>query len=424
MVPGLSSLPRNLTLIYLVVITTYTAEGFVNVVMAPYLRSQGIEVAQIGGIIAAMSLASLISRFPAGLLYHPRRANRMMACGSLLVAGATFFYPRVEGELLLGLLRLVHGFSLGVVTTLNMAQFFDVRPPSFERGRAMGIMAAALAGGNMIGNLIGGWWADRFGYSAAFALAALFPVMAAVINLQIKHPAGESHKARVGKGAAGFRAALQVAVRPEILMAATLLLSVNFLNAAFNPFFNLYALGVGLSLTTIGVIKSFGSSASVFTRVFAGELGRRWSADAISRVALTLSAGLLILLPSFTALLALGAIAIGVSVLRAILTVTGAVSVMDATDTTPQQRGIASSVFNMGKDVGSICGPFFGGIVASAVSISGMFRVLPLAVLAGYWLMIGGFAAGERRRGRRAVSPAAADDILEEAIEAETVPVG
>ena len=60
-------LPRSLLLIYLVVVGTYTAEGFISVVLSPYLQHQGVSVAQIGAIVAAMAVASLFSRLPAGL---------------------------------------------------------------------------------------------------------------------------------------------------------------------------------------------------------------------------------------------------------------------------------------------------------------------------------------------------------------------
>ncbi len=51
-------LPRNLLLIYLVVVGTYTAEGFINVVFAPYLQQQGVPMAQIGALVAALALAT------------------------------------------------------------------------------------------------------------------------------------------------------------------------------------------------------------------------------------------------------------------------------------------------------------------------------------------------------------------------------
>jgi predicted MFS family arabinose efflux permease len=389
-------LPRNLVLVYLVVVGTYTAEGFISVVLSPYLQHQGVSLGQIGAIVAAMSVASLISRLPAGVLYRPHRANVSIALAAAVVAAATFFYPRSESELVLGGLRLVHGFAFGVSTTLNMAQFFDVRPASFERGRAMGIFAACLAFGNMLGNVVGGWWADTFGFESAFTTAAVFPLVAGAINLQIR-PAPRALAAKPDRSVArssSLQRSLDALRNPGILLATLLLFCLNVLNLMFVPFFNLYGLGIGLSLTALGFMRGIASFSSVFTRVFAGELGRWFSYNTISRVGITLSAIFVAVVPLTTAVVLLAPLVTAVSVLRSILTVTGGVSVMDATETTAEQRGVASGIFNMGKDLGSIAGPFFGGVIAGQVGVGPMMQVIAIATLVLFW---GGTALLEPR---------------------------
>ena len=61
-------LPRNLALIYLVVVGTYSAEGFITVILPPYLQYQGVPLDYIGAIVSALAFASLFSRLPAGLV--------------------------------------------------------------------------------------------------------------------------------------------------------------------------------------------------------------------------------------------------------------------------------------------------------------------------------------------------------------------
>ncbi|HZS01140.1 MAG TPA: MFS transporter [Chloroflexota bacterium] len=401
-------LPRNLLLVYLVVVGTYTAEGFISVVLSPYLKQQGVPLSQIGAIVAAMSVASLFSRLPAGVLYRPGRANLSIAGAAAVVAAATFFYPRSDSELVLGGLRLVHGFAFGVSTTLNMAQFFDVRPADFERGRAMGIFAACLAFGNMIGNVVGGWWADTFGFEAAFTTAAIFPLLAAAINLQIRvEPRGAARQATPSRPRGStLQRSLEGLRNPGILLATVLLFCLNLLNLMFVPFFNLYGLSIGLSLTVLGLLRGIASFSSVFTRVFAGELGRWFSYNTISRVGITASALLVCVVPLTTAVALLLPLVTAVSVLRSVLTVTGGVSVMDATETTAEQRGVASGIFNMGKDLGSIAGPFLGGLVAGQVGVGPMMQVVAVATLVLFW---GGTAVLEPRlqqaRVRAATSP-------------------
>ena len=312
------------------------------------------------------------------------------------MAAATFCYPRSDSELLLGGLRLLHGFAFGVLTTLNMAQFFDLRPAGFERGRAMGLFAACLAFGNMIGNVVGGWWADAFGFESAFTTAAIFPLVAAAINWQIRAPgraSGDPTAARAPRRGTVQRS-LDALRNPGILLATLLLFCLNVLNLMFMPFFNLYGVGIGLSLTALGFIRGAASFSAVFTRVFAGELGRWFSYATISRVGITASALLVAVVPLTTLTAVLLPLVTAVAVLRSILTVTGGVSVIDATETTAEQRGMASGIFNMGKDLGAIPGPFFGGVIAAQVGIGAMMQIVAVASLLLFW---GGTAVVEPR---------------------------
>ena len=401
-------LPRNLALIYLVVTFTYVTEGFIAIVMSPYLQHQGVPMGQIGTIVAVMSVAALFSRLPAGFLYRPGRANVSIALASGTVAAVTFLYPRVDSELVVGALRLVHGFAFGALTTLNMAQFFDVRPTTFERGRAMGLFAAFLALGNMLGNLIGGWWADTFGYESAFTIAAVFPVAAAAVNLQIRHQPSPAPTARAkAPGGSRLHASLAALRNPSILVAALLLFCLNLLNLMFVPFFNLYGLSIGISLTILGLMRGAASFAAIFARVFSGEMGRWASYDTISRVGITLSAVLVLVVPFTTLVPLLALLVAGVAVLRGVLTVTGGVSVMDATHTTAEQRGLASGIFNMGKDLGAISGPLLGGLVAEHVGVGPMMQVIAVATLLLFWGTTVAIAPGLRRARARAATPAA-----------------
>ena len=61
----------------------------------------------------------------------------------------------------------------------------------------------------------------------------------------------------------------------------------------------------------------------------------------------------------------LAPLTVGLAVLRSVVTVTGGVNVIDATEATAEQRGMASGLFNMGKDLGALSGPLFGGLVSA-----------------------------------------------------------
>jgi predicted MFS family arabinose efflux permease len=429
-------LSRTLVLLWAVVVCIYSNEGFINVILPAYLQHQSVALAHLGGIVAAMHVAALASRIPAGLLYRPDRANWYVALAAAAVAAATFAYPRTDSELALGALRLVHGFAFGIATTLNMAQFFDVRPRGVEPGRAMGVFATFLALGFLIGGFLGGFWADTFGFESAFTTAALFPFAAALLNLRLRHapatgkmPAGEpggmvpttasraatpASAARPPAGAtraptrpatSTLRASLAALRNPSIVMAALLLFCTNLLNQAFIPFFTLYALQVGLTLTVVGTIMGVGSLFALLTRPIAGELSRWWSYPTISRGAMTLSAVVVLLVPATAWAWMLGGINVAVQVLRSVLTVTGGASVINATDTTAEQRGVASGLFNMGKDLGSILGPLLGGLVAAQVGVALTLPVMAVATLVLFWSATLSLAARLRRAPTAGATP-------------------
>jgi len=392
--------PRDLLLLSLVVVSTYTAEGIVELAMPPYLAARGSEELAIGVVLAATYVAAFLVRVPAGLLYSERRASALVAGASLVVSAATLAYGLAPDLVTLVFLRLVHGAFFSGVTTLNMAQFFDARPSDYGRGATMGLMSAALALGYTFGNAIGGWWAELFGFPATFALAAVFPILAAVANSKVATP---TPRAAPADRPVGLRAGLRAARRPGILLAAMLLFSLNFLNQMYGPFFNLYALGIGLSLTTIGLMRSVSSLAAVGTRLGAWVWSNALPPDAMSRLAITVSAVLIAVTPLSTSIPILLVLATAVAMLRSVVTITGSMSVMEATDATPEQRGVASAVFNMGKDVGSMSGPLFGGLVAQIAGIPTMMTVLPVATLALFWtITLATLPALRRERARTA----------------------
>jgi hypothetical protein len=82
---------------------------------------------------------------------------------------------------------------------------------------------------------------------------------------------------------------------------------------------------------------------------------------------------------------------------------------MDATNTTAEQRGLASGIFNIGKDLGAIVGPLIGGLVAEQVGVGPMMQVVAVTTLVVFWGATAAIEPGVRRaRARAAVAEGAA----------------
>ena len=406
-------MPANLLKIYGTVVCLYSVEGFVVTVFGPYLESQGLDYGTVGSIIAIFFFMSLLSRVPAGMLYRPKTVRLTMAVSLVFVSAAMFLYPHTSDPYLLTLLRVVQGLSFGVATTLNMAMFFQLRPRDFARGRAMGIFAASLAVGKMIGRFVSGIVADHWGYTVSFGLSAIFPLLAILLTFllvfddpldepeaqsQMKSKtAGASQGSWREKWSSGLQS-LRHLGDPLILIPTMMAFSLNFLHTMFDNFFPILGLAIGLSLSTVGLYGGLNNFIGVFSRLMTGELGRIFLPAQMTHFGLLLSVVLLFFLPSAHNPYVLLALVMGLAVGRAIITVTSAVEVMKVGK---GREGIASGIFNSGKDLGSIAGPAMAGWISDVFGLAEMFRWLPIGLLIFYTFAMLGIHVAMRNRQTR-----------------------
>ena len=125
---------------YLSITALSAADGTSNVLMPLLLSDTGYSAAEIGPLIAALAIAALISRFPVGALYRPARARWLLVGSLVIAAGCSLLYPYfVASTPLFLVLRVLHGLSSGVATTVNLAFFIDSQPAGVSRARRMGL---------------------------------------------------------------------------------------------------------------------------------------------------------------------------------------------------------------------------------------------------------------------------------------------
>lgn len=162
-----------------------------------------------------------------------------------------------------------------------------------------------------------------------------------------------------------------------------------------DTFFPLYALDVGLTLAAIGVLKSVRSFFAAGIRPLAGFLFQWVDIDTVNNVSLLVTVLVIALVPSFTSMGMFLLLLPLIGLARGLTRVSTAVMVVEASSgsNSSQGTGIASSIYNMGLDLGSVCGPIVGGMVASALGIPTMFRLLPSLLLLTYFLIL----IGKRR---------------------------
>jgi predicted MFS family arabinose efflux permease len=381
---------------YVVVGAATAGEGLVSFLVPPYLDSVHFPVGIIGILVATGALASLASRVPAGLVYRGSRARALLVAAMGTAMVAALLVPQAPDPFTFAALRAVGGFCYGVATTVNLARFIEAIPPNQDRASAMGYFSAALAVGFMVGNGLGGFAGDVFGYPIAFAMAAGNYSIGVVVAATLPGPARPPQKRpRPAAHAPGERWALLRLLRePGLVRVSLAALLLAFMQSISGAFFPLYGLSVGLALSEVGIIRTMTALVNAVTRGLGGIVTRELGRTRVMHLGLVLQGIGLMLLPSFGWFWALFAVMFWIAACRAVVLVANTIALTEDVDETRVSRGVASGIFNASSDLGQVIAPALGGAVASLFGLGAMFRLLPPLVLTLYLVAM---LATERR---------------------------
>lgn len=397
---------RNLLLLYFATLFVTTNFSGITTIYSLFLKASSYTVDQIGFLFSLFALMNLAARLPAGLFYSPARAKMLLSSSLVLMAISSAGYAFGKGPLVLVALTSLHGIAFGSITTILLALCIDLRPPNYSGAVMMGWFTAFMSVGFGIGGFFSGFIAHSFGFAQTFWSSALFPFLALGLLASLKldkqqaKPIMGSGKGEVPLSKALKNGAINLLhglrhLDDRIIVATILSFYINFLVDTMDTFFPLYALDVGLTLAAIGVLKSVRSFFAAGIRPLAGFLFQWVDIDTVNNVSLLVTVLVIALVPSFTSMGMFLLLLPLIGLARGLTRVSTAVMVVEASSgsNSSQGTGIASSIYNMGLDLGSVCGPIVGGMVASALGIPTMFRLLPSLLLLTYFLIL----IGKRR---------------------------
>ncbi len=314
-----------------------------------------------------------------------------------LQALAAILYALPVDALGFGIIRGLQGFAFGVASTVNMALFIDSLAPNGNQHRHLAAYASALSLGFTFGGLGGGLLGYWLGYGPAFLCAAAISLLAVPCTTAPQRGAERppSATAPVSPDRWVRVRALRVAVtHPQVLSISLVSFFLQVLHHMGQTFVPLYALGIGLNLATIGILRSTHSLANTVARPFGGEITRWLGYDRVAVWGLAAIAALLMLTPLQDGLLGLLILFVAIGVGRAAVLVANTVSVADLQDGSIP-RGVAVGVYSAARDLGGIAGPLLGGYVAAALGLRTFFWVAPPLTFAIFGLL---FWQTQRRR--------------------------
>ncbi|MCL6450221.1 MAG: MFS transporter [Acetobacteraceae bacterium] len=218
-----------------------------------YVLEAGGSEGEVGLVVGAFSVSSLLLRPPVGRGVDRRGRWPFLLAGCLVFVASSLLYPAARTVPRLVLLRVVHGAGIACFSTAANTSLADLAPPS-GRGRAMGYSGMFLNLSVALAPALGALLLQARGFLSVFLAAAGSAVVALVCSALLGETAPAGEAARPEGAARG-----PLVSRPALFPSAVLLLSTTTYGAVvtFLPllaaerrlgspglFFAVYAAGV------------------------------------------------------------------------------------------------------------------------------------------------------------------------------------
>ncbi len=294
---------NRLLTIFLVVFVDLLGFSLILPLLPYYAEQYGANALMIGLLTASYAAAQLIGAPLLGRLsdQHGRRPILLVSIAGTVLGFLLLGVAEVVGRsigvalfganlvaingLILSLLfvsRVLDGLTGGNISVAQ-AYISDVTPPE-DRGRAFGLIGAAFGLGFIIGPVVGGLLAERFGYAApAFVAMAIATINLIAVYLYLPEsltPEVRAQMAERPRPAFNLSSLMVALQRPRVgpLFHVRFLFGMAF--SMFQSIFALYAAGypLNLSVEQTGLVLGYVGVLSVFIQGFAiGRLTKRYS---------------------------------------------------------------------------------------------------------------------------------------------------
>jgi predicted MFS family arabinose efflux permease len=342
----------------------FTGDGVLIPAVPRYVQGPlGAGNVAVGLVVGAFSLSAFFLRPWAGGLGDRWGRRPLMLVGAGMFAASVLGYGFASSPEGLAGLRLLTGageafFFVGAITAIT-----DLAPAQ-RRGEAMSLASLALYVGIGIGPLLGEVVIERFGFTAAWMLAATAALVALAIALRVPDTRPDDNGHEGGVSAGRHRLVQRAGLLPGLVMLTGILGMAGFLT-----FVPLYALDVGMDGSRI-VLLLF-AAIVVGIRSLGARIPDRLGAARATRVALALSAAGLAVAGTWRT--PAGLVTGTVIFATGIALFTPAVFTLAVRGVAPQERGAVIGTTSAFLDLAAGLGPAMLGLVAAAVGRPGTF---------------------------------------------------
>lgn len=332
---------------------------------------------KVGLVITTFLLAAIIIRPFAGQWVSKGSQKKILIYSAVAFFVGTLLYPFATNIWALLILRVFHGITFGIITTVKGTICAEIIPSS-RRGEGLSFFSLAMSLAMVFGPYIGLKLANVNAYNISFVICMLISAVNVVLALFIRVPqeAKESVPS-IEKSKFSWNDLFDKNAAPFAL--ATFILACAY--SGVSAFLALYAQSLGL----IETASTFFIVYAVFILVCRPFTGR-WSDQFGTKIIiypclLIFAIGMLLLSQAHSsALILIAGALLGIGY--------GSVTPIFQTQTIssvePHRVGIANSLFFNSMDAGMAIGAYVLGLVASGAGYSSIYLVgVALIVVAG-----------------------------------------
>ena len=347
--------------------------------------------ASILGVIAAISpIAGILFSFPIGFMADKIGPKKLLVAAGLIFVTAPLLYLTITNPIWLIPIRFFHGIGTAILGPVAAMIIFRHYPK--KKGERFGIYSSATLFGRTLAPIAGGaiisYFAIKGGliqYKMVYvaALIAAIPVLILIMLLKEEKNSGEGRKLSFHD----FQKALMDFVSERHLVGTSLAqMSAYFAFGAFETYLPILLSGRGFPAYQIGLIfsvqvLSIAISQPLFGRI-SDKIDRRIQIEA-GLITLGIAIALVTSAPSIQMLIALSVL-FGFGLSFATVATSAYVA-----DVVPKERtGTSVGVLSAIMDVGHSSGPFFTGLMITAISIKAGF-LLSLALCIAVAIIFG-----------------------------------
>ncbi|SMC16637.1 Predicted arabinose efflux permease, MFS family [Clostridium acidisoli DSM 12555] len=356
-------------------VLTFMAFYLVYPILSKYAINLGASLSMAGVIVGLFSITALIIGPFGGILTDKTNKKYVMEIGTLINGIATLGYSLAPNIGVIIFFRILHGASFSITSATSVAWATEFIPKD-RIGEGIGYLGISQIIATAFGPEIGIEGANRFGISKTFMVAAVLIIVASFCMNFLPNTNNTPKKnTETKKHTIKLKEIIAFEILPLSFIGGLFFMG-NGLVTSF-----LVLMGDKRNIRGVGIYFIVNALFLIFTRPISGKIYDKKGLSMVLYPALLFSIAEALFLGHANALWMI--------ILAAIFKAFGQGFAQPALQAEcfnkmgSEKRGLASSTFFIGANVGQGVGPLIGGGIASSLGYTWLFNISALMLLCG-----------------------------------------